>query len=189
MSDKQGEASAPRLSAADAMNDLRLRAARKRLLESRDQEDAIEGLREIVSTFLGSEEIGLFSVGRKATTFPVLFSFGIDLDHYDLLRALGGAGLRRVMSGECHVELPARRRSGAMAKIQAFIPIRFANHTVAILAILRLLPQKLGFDGADMELFKLLSNEAAKPLFGPSTHANQQPRELTAINHESINQG
>jgi hypothetical protein len=42
---------------------------------------------------------------------------------------------------------------------------------VAILAILRLLPQKQAFDRSDMELFKLLSDEAAKPLFGASVHS------------------
>ena len=150
------------------MNDLRLGAARKRLAESRGQEDAIEGLREIVANFLGSEEIGLFRVDRGTATFQVFWSFGIDLEKYDLRRALGEAGLQRVMRGECHVDFAARDRSGAMAKVQAFVPIRVANQTIAILAILRLLPQKLAFDGSDMELFKLLSDEAAKPLFGPS---------------------
>ncbi len=51
-------------------------------------------------------------------------------------------------------------------RAQAFIPISVADRTIAILAILRLLPQKVAFDGADMDLFKLLSDEAAKPLFG-----------------------
>jgi hypothetical protein len=153
------------------MNDLRLGAARKRLTESRGQEDAIEGLREIVANFLGSEEIGLFRVDRRTATLQVFWSFGIDANTYDLLRALGDAGLRRVMRGECHVDLADCGRSGAMAKVQAFVPIRFANQTIAILAILRLLPQKLAFDRHDMELFKLLSDEAAMPLFGESVHA------------------
>ncbi len=171
MNDNQGGASGPKLTGSDAMNDLRLGAARKRLEESRNQEEAIDSLREIAATFLGSEEIGLFRVDREASTFPVLGCFGIDLDKYDLMRALGDAGLRRVMSGECHVEIPSRERSGAKAKVQAFIPIRLANHTIAILAILRLLPQKVAFDRSDLELFKLLSDEAAKPLFGPGAYS------------------
>jgi len=152
------------------MNDPRLKAARKRLAESKDQEDAIEGVREIVANFLGSEEMGLFRVDRRTGTFQVFWSFGIDLEDYDLLRAMGEAGLERVMRGECHVELGARERSGTMAKAQAFVPIRVADQTIAILAILRLLPQKVAFDSSDMELFKLLSHEAAQPLFGPTDH-------------------
>jgi hypothetical protein len=160
------------------MNDLRLEAARKRLVESSGQEDALDGLREIVANFLGSEEMGLFRVDRRAATFRLFWSFGIDAENYDLTRALGETGLQRVMRGECHVELPGRNRSGGVVKVQAFVPICFANQTVAVLAILRLLPQKVAFDRSDMELFKLLSNEAAKPLFGASAHskpANEGP--------------
>jgi len=166
MNSEKNSACAAKRSTADPLNDPRLGAARKRLVESRNEEDAIEGLREIVANLLGCEEIGLFRVDRRTATVQLRWSFGIDLEHYDLLRALGDAGLQRVMGGECHVDLAARDRSGATANAQAFVPIRVANQTIAILAILRLLPQKLAFDRADMELFKLLSDEAAKPLFG-----------------------
>jgi GAF domain-containing protein len=171
MNDDKSNAPGAKPAAGDAMDDLRLRAARKRLAESRDQEDAIDGLREIVANFLGSEEMGLFRVHRGTTNFQYFWSFGIDLEKYDLPRALGDTGLQRVMRGECHVELGVRDRFGVMAKAEVFVPIRAANQTVAILAILRLLPQKIAFDRSDMELFKLLSDEAAKPLFGASSHS------------------
>jgi hypothetical protein len=170
-SDKSSAAGAK--TATDPMNDLRLGAARRRLEESRGQEDAIEGLREIVANFLGSEEMGLFHFDRGSGTFQVYWSFGIDLQEYDLVRALGQAGLQRVMSGECHVELGDRERSGAVDRAQAFVPISLADKTIAVLAILRLLPQKVAFDKSDMELFKLLSDEAAKPLFGSAGRAMQ----------------
>jgi GAF domain-containing protein len=156
---------------ASSTSELRLGAARKRLVESNGQEDALDGLREIVATFVGSEELGLFRVDRNTSNFQVFWSFGIDLRGYDLAAALGDAGSQRVMRGEHHVEVSAREHSGALPKSQAFIPIRFANQTVAILAILRLLPQKLAFDGHDLELFQLLSDEAAAPLFGASMFA------------------
>jgi hypothetical protein len=171
MNDDNSNASGARLAAADPMNDLRLKAARKRLAESKDQEDAIDGLREIVANFLGSEEMGLFRVHRGTTSFQFFWSFGIDLENYDLLRALGDTGLQRVMRGESHVEPGVRDHSGAMAKAQVFVPIRLANQTIAILAILRLLPQKIAFDRSDMELFKLLSDEAANFVFGPNGHS------------------
>jgi hypothetical protein len=150
----------------ELMNELRLRTARKRLLESSGQEDAIEAVREIVANFLGSEEMGLFRVDRRTSTFQMFWSFGSDLEDYDLLHALGDSGLQRVMRGECHVEFGVRDNTGAMGKAQAFVPISVADQTIAILAILRLLPQKAGFDRSDMDLFKLLSDEAARPLFG-----------------------
>ena len=170
MKSDKSNASGVKPLAADPTTDVRLEAARERLAESRGQEDAIDGLREIVANFLGSEEMGLFRVDRGTSTFNVFWSFGIDLEKYDLLRALGDAGFQRVMRGECHIELGTRDSRGTMAKAQAFVPIRSANQTIAILAILRLLPQKLAFDRSDMELFKLLSDEAAQPLFGPSPY-------------------
>jgi hypothetical protein len=174
MNDDKNNASGRKLSGADAMNDARLRAARNRLAESRNQEDAIDGLREIAATFLGSEEIGLFQVDRETAKFQVIGSFGIDPEEYDLLKTIGESGLARLMSGECHVELGTCDRFGAADKAQAFIPIRRANQTMAILAVLRLLPQKIAFDKSDMELFKLLSDEAAMPLFGGSEHSKPE---------------
>jgi GAF domain-containing protein len=151
--------------AADPMNELRLAAARKRLAESLDEEDAIEGLREIVANLLGCEEIGLFKVDLDGKTFSVCWSFGADLKNYDLPNALGNTGRQQVMRGQCHVAAEDRDRASGIAKRQAFVPIRVANQTVGILAILRLLPQKAAFDANDMELFKLLSEEAAYALF------------------------
>jgi hypothetical protein len=158
-------------SEVEAAHDVRLSAARKRLAESKDQKDALEGLREIVATFIGSEEIGLFRVDRKNATFKACWAFGIDLANYDLPRALGEAGLRRVMRGESYVASTVHDRFSAVNKAQAFVPINVADQTVAILAILRLLPQKHGFDHSDMKLFKLLSDEAAEPLFGSSAQS------------------
>ncbi|MGP8093174.1 MAG: hypothetical protein ACLP72_07600 [Candidatus Sulfotelmatobacter sp.] len=145
---------------------MRLGAARRRLEESSGQSDAIEALREIVSNLLGSEEIALFEVDRKTADMRLLWSFGIDAAACNPLRALHEVGLQRMAKGECHVEMPADDSVGSAAKTQAFVPLRMANHTVAVLAILRLLPQKLGFDRPDMDLLSLLSEEAGKALFG-----------------------
>jgi GAF domain-containing protein len=161
------------LSGTDSLYDPRLAAARRRLAESRDEEDAIEGLREIVANLLGSEEIGLFRADRTTGIFQVCWSFGIDLEHYDLMQALGDAGFQRLRRGEFHIGLSSNDRSSVEPKSQAFIPIRVANQTVGVLAILRLLPQKATFDAADLELFKLLSTEAAKPLFGSAISSKQ----------------
>jgi GAF domain-containing protein len=151
--------------AADPMNELRLAAARKRLADSVNEEDAIEGLREIVANLLGCEEIGLFKVNPDGKGFSVCWSFGADLEKYDLQKALGNTGRQQMMRGKCHVEEDGLDPSTGMARGQAFVPLRVANQTVGILAILRLLPQKAAFDAHDMELFKLISEKAAAPLF------------------------
>jgi hypothetical protein len=168
MNAKNHSAAAAKAVAAESLEELRLNTARKRLAASRDQQDALEGLREIVGTFLGSEEIGLFTVDNRTKSFRGLWSFGIDLEKYDLRKTLGDSGHQRVMRGEYHVDLGARDHSGKGATIQAFVPISIHGRTVAVLAILRLLPQKTGFDKSDFALFQLLTHEAGTALFGGS---------------------
>lgn len=151
-------------SVSAAMGDLRLAAARKRLAECSGQTDAIEALREIVSNLLGSEEMALFHADCRNRNYRTLWSFGIDPEQCNLPRALSEKGLQRMDRGECHVEASAGDNPGTN-RVRAFVPIRVANDTVAVLAILQLLPQKASFDRADMDLLTLLSSEAGKALF------------------------
>jgi hypothetical protein len=167
-------AAAAKASAAESMSEMRLATARKRLAASCDQQDALEGLREIVGTFLGSEELGLFTVDDEESSFRVFWSFGVNLENYDLRKALGKAGRERVMRGEYHVDAAGYDHRGRGEFSQAFIPIKFNARTVAVLAILRQLPQKNGFDPSDFELFRVLTNEAGAPLFGEILSATKK---------------
>jgi hypothetical protein len=147
----------------DLVNDLRLEAARRRLAEASDKEDALEAVREIVGNLLGCEEMGLFQVDSGVR---MLWSFGIDPHQHNAFSNLGDEGLHRVMRGECHFESTSDDGNGSVCRMQAFVPLRRASQTVAVLAILKLLPQKQGFDRPDMNLLALLSEEAGKALFG-----------------------
>ncbi len=149
-----------------AMEDFRMGVARKRLAESSDQRDALEGLREIVGNLLGSEEMGLFRVDPRTAEVEVVWSFGMNAEQYDLLQALGEKGLDRVERGECYFDWPTDGGVALAPRTKAFVPLRVADRTVAVLAILRLLPQKPGFDAADVDLLALVSDEAGKAVFG-----------------------
>jgi hypothetical protein len=149
----------------EAREDFRMGVARKRLTESSDQRDALEGLREIVGNFLGSEEMGVLRVDRRTSNVEVVWSFGMNTEHYDLLRVLGDEGLDRMERGECHFESSADA-AGLAPRTRAFVPLRLAGRTVAVLAILKLLPQKSGFDAADVDLLAMVSEEAGKAVFG-----------------------
>jgi hypothetical protein len=153
------------------MNDLRVGAARKRLANCAGQADAIEGVREIVSNFLGSEEMTLFDIrsGEPRT----LWSFGAEAEKCDLLDTLGEKGLWSVIRGECQLENVSEDRARSAGRVQAFVPLRLEGQTVGVLAILQLLPQKAGFDAADMDILKLLSDEAGKALFNSAHRQNK----------------
>lgn len=146
-------------------DDPRLEAAQKRLRESVDQADTLEAIREIVTNLLGCEEIGLFTVERGKS--GLLWSFGIDPQRHGTLDSFHEAPLHRVLEGEFHVAQVAHEGHGRHANppLRAFVPICLNGRTVAVLVMLKLLPQKLGFDDADINLVKLLSDETGRALF------------------------
>lgn len=164
------------------MNDVRLAAARKRLTECSGQTDAIEAVREIVSNFLGSEEMALFDF--RSSEARTLWSFGTKPEDSNALDALSEKGLRRIVGGECQIEDCGGDSKLPTRKVRAFVPIRLQDETVGVLAILQLLPQKSRFDTADMDLLNLLSVEAGKVLFNSAQE--QTSLEAEGNNERSI---
>ncbi len=158
--------------AISKFEDPRLEAAQKRLRESVDRADTLEAIREIVTNLLGCEEIGLFTVERG--NGGLLWSFGIDTQRHGTLDSFDESALRRVMQGEFHVAQVDHEEHTRYENppLRIFVPIRLHGRTVGVLVMLKLLPQKLGFDKADINLVKLLSDETGKALFESSANAN-----------------
>jgi hypothetical protein len=145
---------------------------RKRLRESVGPADALEGIREIVSNLLGSEEMALFQVDRKSSALPLIWSFGIDPQEHKWLNGSSESVHKVILNGRTHIEL-----AGKNPPFTVLVPIRLHGQTVAILTILRLLPQKTGFARADMEVLQVLSDEAGAAVFG----ANPDPSVFEGI--------
>lgn len=159
---------APRISDCE---DPRLEAAQKRLRESVGQADTLEAIREIVTNLLGCEEIGLFAVEQG--NHELLWSFGIDPERHGTLESFEESAMHRVLQGEFHVAQAAAAPSAyGHPPLRVFVPIRRNGRTVAVLVMVTLLPQKLGFDEADINLVKLLSDETGRALFDGSANAN-----------------
>jgi hypothetical protein len=176
MSKQQGTSKAKvkdnqaRVRAVSESQDPRLEAARKRLRESVGQADTLEAIREIVTNLLGCEEIGLFTM--KNGNGALLWSFGIDTEKHATLDSFEEAELQRALKGELYVKRVADEAFAEHPPLRAFIPILHHGRTAAVLVMLKLLPQKLGFDDADIDLVNLLSSEAGRALFDGSANAN-----------------
>jgi hypothetical protein len=159
---------------AEAANreDPRLEAAQRRLRESVGRADTLEAIREIVTNLLGCEEIGLFTVEHGNN--GLLWSFGIDPRRHGTLDSFEESALQSVLRGEFHVAQVAHEARGDHENppLRVFIPIYLNGRTVAVLVMVKLLPQKVGFDEADISLAKLLSNETGRALFAESANAN-----------------
>jgi hypothetical protein len=157
-------------SGAANREDPRLDAAQRRLRESVGRADTFEAIREIVTNLLGCEEIGLFTVERGNS--GLLWSFGIDPQRHGTLDSFEESSLQRVLQGEFHIAQVACEGRSENPPLRVFIPICLNGHTVAVLVMVKLLPQKVGFDEADINLAKLLSNETGKALFAERANAN-----------------
>jgi hypothetical protein len=157
--------------AGDRESDPRLEAAQKRLRESVGQADALDAIREIVTNLLGCEEIGLFDVEQGKS--GLLWSFGIDPQQHGTLDTFDTSALQCVLRGEYHIAQVAHEGQNHRAEpaLRVFVPICLNGNTVAVLVMLKLLPQKLGFDEADIKLVKLLSRETGRALFERSARA------------------
>jgi GAF domain len=149
--------------------DARLEAAQKRIRESVGQADTLEAIREIVTNLLGCEEIGLFTV--KDGSSGLLWSFGIDTQQHGTLDSFDKSAMQRVLRGELHVAQMACEKGSDHPPLRVFVPICRNGRTVAVLVMLKLLPQKVSFDEADINLVKLLSHETGRVLFDGSANA------------------
>lgn len=165
-------ASAPRVSDRSDREDFRLEAARKRLRESVGQADTLEAIREIVTNLLGCEEIGLFALKHGGS--ELLWSFGIDTQRHATLDSFAEPAMHLVLQGKFHVTpVPYQdQHDHENPPLRVYVPIRLKAKTVAVLVMLTLLPQKVGFDEADLNLVKLLSEEAARALFDEGSTTN-----------------
>jgi hypothetical protein len=154
--------------------DFHLKVAQRRLQESANQSDALQAIREIVANLLGSEEIAIFEVRPEEAILTLFWSFGLDASRHGTLDTLRSPILQRVIQGEPY--LRGAFEGGHCAEptsgFIAFVPIRFARQTVAVLAIRSLLPQKTCFDESDVRLVQLLSGEAGNALFGERNASN-----------------
>lgn len=162
-------ASSPRMRKQE---DPRLEAAQKRLRESVNRADTLEAIREIVTNLLGCEEIGLFTV--EAGNSGLLWSFGIDPERHGSLASFEESALHRVLQGEFHIAQMEHddRVNYANPPLRVFVPILWKGRTAAVLVMVKLLPQKAAFDEADLELVKMLSDEAGGALFEGGANAS-----------------
>jgi len=158
-------------SAAGHENDPRLEAAQKRLRESASRAETLEAIREIVTNLLGCEEIGLFTLEHGKS--GLFWSLGIDPQKHGNLESFADCALERVRQGEYHIaRVSCEGHAGRLnPALRVFIPICVNGQTVGVLVMLRLLPQKVGFDESDIQLVKLLSRESGRALFDGSIGA------------------
>ncbi len=142
-----------------------LYAASYQLHATIDRVEVLQAIQEIVINLVGSEELAILGVGGDRLT--ALASVGLDAPQ--LARLGDGAGLvgRALALGR---PLIADGGDPDPLGVTASIPLVIAGRTLAVIAILRLLPHKPALDPLDRELFELLATHAATALYCADLH-------------------
>jgi hypothetical protein len=136
-----------------------LTVATRSLRSSADQKSALRVIEEIIVNLIGSEELAIFEV--EPPRLKLLWSFGVEREKYSGLTfdASGRIGWT-AQTGQTFVA------EGGAQPVSACVPLKLDKRTAFVIAVFRLLPQKREIETHDRELFNLLSEEAAKVLYG-----------------------
>jgi hypothetical protein len=141
----------------------RLNATSARLIQAVDQGHAFEAIGEIIGNLIGSEEVAIFKFCATDQTFSPAWSTGVE---EEILRQFAlGAGQMGRAAYEGASQFRDRRPAAPLLpyekNLTACVVLKLDREVVAIIAILRLLPQKAGLEWADFELLKFLETYGA----------------------------
>jgi hypothetical protein len=142
---------------------MRLNAASARLIQSLEGGDVFDAIAEIIANLIGSENIAVFDYSPAEQKFSLAWSWGVEADA--LQPFLCGAGMfgRAVEQGVSQFQ---ERQPKALLlpfekELTACVILKSSREIVGVIALFGLLPQKIGLEWADYELFKFLETYAA----------------------------
>jgi nitrate/nitrite-specific signal transduction histidine kinase len=155
-----------------------LYVASYRLHGTLDRDEVLSAIQEIVTNLVGCEEMAILEMNDAGTALALAASTGIDPALYrDIPVGQGRIGAC-ALEGETFVrrneaDAPADEREAALS---ACVPFKLDGKVSAVLALFRLLPQKVGIEELDRELFDLLATHASTALYCTALHARRGER-------------
>lgn len=149
-----------------------LHVALQRLHESFELKDLGLALEEIVSGLIGCEEMVVFEVVEGESRLRPLCSAGLDPDRLRALQEGRGIVAHSVARGERFLgEGDRASPQPEEENLSACLPLRAAGRAIGAVALIRLLPQKSGYEPRDFELFDLLEDHGGRALYAARLHA------------------
>ena len=147
-----------------------LYVASYRLHGSVDLEEVLTAIQEIVANLIGSEELAVFDVDHEQEKLSLMFSHGIDAEHYRSMGFGDGQIGRTARTGLTYIADADGAPGADEANLSACVPLKLDGEVNWLIALFRLLPQKEGFEEMDRELFDLLGNQSATALYCAVLH-------------------
>ena len=134
-----------------------------RLHSSVDPAEALDNIKDILTTLVGSEEIAIWRLDQDGRSLLLQSSQGIDTARWATVPARKGV-FNRVVRGQTYIrDKPAGTagRVRAESGLSACIPLRAGGLCTGAIGIFGLLPHKPGLNKLDRALFDLLADQAA----------------------------
>jgi hypothetical protein len=130
-----------------------------------DRGEVLGRIREVVADVVGSEEIAVFGLAPDRPLLRLEQSFGAPPSLPEIPVGSGRIG-RSVQQGHPWVagRSPDVEPLPCEKDLQASVPLLAEGRPVGALAIFRLLPQKAGWEGHDLDAFELLATHAGTAL-------------------------
>jgi len=133
---------------------------------SPERESVLGAINEIVSGLIGCEEVAVYALEKAEARLQRIAGFGLDPA---LLRTVAvGSGIigRTASTGLLYVRTGDQDAAAARdeGELTACVPLKIDGTVTGAIALFRLLSHKLDFEEADLELFDLLTTQAATAL-------------------------
>jgi len=164
--DNKQEHAANKSSARQLNGRAKLFAARMRLQNALDREDALEAIREVVANLIGAEELAVFKADKQKGALWLYWSSGVDPEQYPYLDALQEPLLDEVLAGKSffHGDENRERLVSLHDPVSALVPIKIDRAIAAVLVIFRLLPQKGQMELVDRKICEAISTYGGRAL-------------------------
>jgi hypothetical protein len=141
-------------------------AARMRLQNAVDQADALDAIREIAASLIGTEEVAVFKVDKKRSELWLYWSFGVDPNKHSVLEVNREPKLKHVLSGKpvYRLRLSNENLLSTDDPVTALVPILVDGSASAVIVLFRLFPHKSGMEQVDREICDVLSHCAGRAI-------------------------
>ena len=171
-------------------NDLaNLYVAGYRLHGTLNRQEVLEAIQEIIINLIGCEEFAVFEAAAEGAGLGLVTSFGLDEDRLRRLSPEEGVVSRVYRDGETVLaeRCDAAERHPEESDLTACIPLKIDQQVIGVIAIFRLLPQKIdGLQALDHELFDLLAAQAGVALYSTRLHASVAIEPLPPADTEAV---
>jgi hypothetical protein len=138
------------------------------LANAASRDEVLVTIEEIVINMIGSEEIAIFEVKGEGAALHIARHRGLD-DDDERLDAAMDAVRWVVATGDTYVRRDFR--SETLHGLTAVVPLKVESRVMGVVAIFHLLHQKKALEPVDLEIFDIVSRQAAMALYAAAFRA------------------